>query len=109
MATVGLHCCVGAVGAPCYGGWVSHCSSFSCWGAQAQELWHTGLLVPQPVGSSRTRDQTRVSWISKGILYHWATRETQKFIILMKSNLLNFFGSLYFFLYFLNFFCIFLN
>ena len=48
---------------------------------------------------SRTRDRTRVSWIHKWILYHWAARETQKFIISMKSNLLDFFGSLYFFHY----------
>ena len=64
----------------------SHCSGFSCCGArslehtgfnvvayglsscnspgsreEAQYLWHTGLVAPQHVGSSQTRDRTRVS------------------------------------------------
>ena len=63
--------------------WTSHCSSFSCCGApalgcmgfnscgtwaqklripgsraQAQQLWHTGLVAPQHVGSSQIRDRT---------------------------------------------------
>ena len=42
--------------------------------AQAQQLWHTGLVAPQHVGSSRIRGQTRVSCNGRGILYHWATR-----------------------------------
>ena len=33
---------------------------------EAQYLWHTGLVVPQQVGSSQTRDQTRVSCIAGG-------------------------------------------
>ena len=44
-------------------------------GAQAQLLWHTGLVAPGPVGSSWTRNQTCVSCIGRQILYHWATRE----------------------------------
>ena len=43
--------------------------------AQAQKLQRTGLVVPQHVGSSQTRDQTHVSCIGRQILYHWATRE----------------------------------
>ena len=43
--------------------------------AQAQWLWHMGLIALQHVGSSRIRDQTHVSCIGRQILYHWATRE----------------------------------
>ena len=43
--------------------------------AQAQWLWHMGLVAPQHVGSSRTKDQTCVSYIGRQIPYHWATRE----------------------------------
>ena len=31
------------------------------WSAGAQELWSTGLVAPQHVGSSQTRDRTHVS------------------------------------------------
>ena len=43
--------------------------------AQAQQLWCTGLVAPQHVGSSRTRDRTRVPCIGRRILNHCATRE----------------------------------
>ena len=43
--------------------------------AQAQQLWHTGLVAPQHVGSSRTRAQTRVPCIGRQILSHCTTRE----------------------------------
>ena len=43
--------------------------------AQAQQLWHRGLAAPEPVGSSRIRDQTHVSCIGRWILYHQATKE----------------------------------
>ena len=39
-----------------------------------QEYW-SGLPFPFPGGSSRPRDQTRVSWLGRRILYYWATRE----------------------------------
>ena len=42
--------------------------------AQAQQLWHTGLVVPRHVGSSRTRARTRVPCIGRQILNHCATR-----------------------------------
>ena len=45
--------------------------------AQAQQLWHTGLVAPQHVGSSWTRNQTGVSCIGRWILYHWATKEAR--------------------------------
>ena len=43
--------------------------------AQAQHLWLTGLAAPQHVGSSRTRDRTRVPCIGRQILNHCVTRE----------------------------------
>ena len=43
--------------------------------AQATQLWRTGLVAPQHVGSSWTRDWTHVSCIGRWILYHWTTRE----------------------------------
>ena len=42
---------------------------------QAQQLWHMGLIAPRHVGSSWTRDQTRVPCIGRQILNHCATRE----------------------------------
>ena len=82
------------------GAWASHCGDLFCCGAgglgclgfsswamwvqylglpgsraQAQWLWHTGLVPPWPVGSSWTRDWTCVPCIGRWILYHWATRE----------------------------------
>ena len=43
--------------------------------AQAQQLWHTGLVAPWHVGSSRTRARTCVPCIGRWILNHCATRE----------------------------------
>ena len=43
--------------------------------AQAQYLWRTGLVAPQHVGSSQTRDRTHVPCIGRRILNHCATRE----------------------------------
>ena len=81
------------------GAWASHCSGFSLqstgsrhagfsgcgtWAqqlrptgsrAQAQQLWHTGLVVPWHVGSSQTRAQTCVPCIGRRILNHCAIRE----------------------------------
>ena len=39
-------------------------------GAQAQQLWFTGLVAPWHVGSSQIRDQTHVSCIDRWIIYH---------------------------------------
>ena len=41
---------------------------------QAQYLWLTGLVALQHVGSSWTRDRTRVPCIGRQILNHCATR-----------------------------------
>ena len=45
--------------------------------AQTQQL-RLGSVAPRHVGSSRTRDWTRVSCIGRQILYHWATTESLK-------------------------------
>ena len=55
--------------------------------AQAQQLWLTGLVAPQHVGSSQTRARTRVPCISRQTLNHCATRETP-FWLLTLVNLL---------------------
>ena len=67
----------------------SRCTAFSSCGtraqqlwlagyrAQAQQLWHVGLVALRHVGSSRTRAQTRVPCIGRQILIHCATREVQ--------------------------------
>ena len=41
--------------------------------ARAQQLWHMGSVAPWHVGSSRTKDRTRIPRIGRRILYHWAT------------------------------------
>ena len=43
--------------------------------AQAQSLWHTGLVAPRHVGSSWARARTHVPCIGRRILNHCATRE----------------------------------
>ena len=50
--------------------------------AQAQQLWHTGLVAPWHVGSSQTRARTRVPCIGRQILNHCATREVPLIVIL---------------------------
>ena len=71
----------------------SRCTGFSSCGtrgqqlwlvgsrAQAQQLWHTGLVAPQHVGSSRTRTRTRVPCIGRRILNHCAMREALSCLI----------------------------
>ena len=53
----------------------SRYAGISSCGMWAQELWHTGLVAPWHAGSSRTRARTRVPYIGRWILNHWATRE----------------------------------
>ena len=59
----------------------SHCSGFSCCGAQAlwypQYLWCPGLVSPMHVESSRPRDQTCVPCTGRQIL-HWTTLKQQQ-------------------------------
>ena len=57
-------------------------AAFSSCGRWAQQLWHTGLVPPRHVGSSRTRDQTRVPCIGRRILNHCTTREVSDLMIL---------------------------
>ena len=47
---------------------------------QAHYLWLMGLVVPRHVGSSRTRDRTRVPCIGRWILKHCATRKVPRSI-----------------------------
>ena len=77
--------------------WAFHCDGFSCceclsqaldvqisvaaareqlwrFRTQAQQLWHTSLVVPWHVGSSKIKDLTPDPCIGRRILYHWATR-----------------------------------
>ena len=83
----------------------SHCGGFSCCGARpldtqasvvvacglqqlwlsdsrarAQQLWRTGLVAPQHVGSSQTRARNCVLCIGRWILNHCTTREAQQFV-----------------------------
>ena len=52
--------------------------------AQAQQLWHTGLVALWHVGSSWTRAQTHVLCIGRRIPNHCATREAPPlFLVLM--------------------------
>ena len=48
---------------------------FSSCGVWAQQLWRTGLVAPWHMGSSQTRDRTRVPCVGRWILNHCATRE----------------------------------
>ena len=63
--------------------------------AQAQ-LWRTGLAAPGHVGSSWTRDQTRVPCVGRWVLIHRATREVPYWLILYdwKSFISNYYAFL---------------
>ena len=88
MAVLGLHFCVRAFSSCSKRGPLfiavrgPHYRGVSCCGAQApdaraQQLWLTGLVALQHVGSSQTRAQTRVPCIGRQILNHCATREAR--------------------------------
>ena len=70
-------------------------ADFSSCGAWAQWLWPTGLVAPQHVGSSWTRDRTHVPCIGRRILIHWATREAQSPWFYLQSHFLS--GFFFFF------------
>ena len=55
--------------------------------AQAQQLWHTGLVAPRHVGSSQTRNRTHVPCIDRWILNPWITREVQEMTLFICSVL----------------------
>ena len=68
----------------------SHCRGLSCCGAQApdvqaQQLWLTGPVAPQHVGSSQTRARTRVPCIGRQILNRCTTAEAPVWLIFIKS------------------------
>ena len=46
-----------------------------------QHLWYTGFVALRHVDSSQTRDRTRIPFIGRWILNHWATREVPTLII----------------------------
>ena len=54
--------------------------------AQAQQLWHVGLVALQQVGSSQIRDRTCVSCTGRQILYYRATGEVPKLGFLTELN-----------------------
>ena len=68
----------------------SHYHGLSCCGAQApdaqtQQLWLTGLVAPQHVGSSQTRARTRVPCIGRQIPNHCTTREAPNNLLKQKA------------------------
>ena len=71
IAGATLHC----------GAWVSHRSCFLWWSTGSRPPGFSSCSAQASlihVGSSWTRDQTRVSCIGRWILYQWATRGTSK-------------------------------
>ena len=60
--------------------------------AQAQQLWHTGLVAPRHVGSSQSRARTCVPYIGRQILNHCATREVPAFTFCLSKFELQFLG-----------------
>ena len=75
----GLLSCCGEQGLlPNYSAPASHCSAFSCCRAGTLGVGsrHMGLVAPQQVGSSWTRDQTRVP--CRRIFNHRTTRKSLK-------------------------------
>ena len=52
-----------------------------------QQLWHTGLDVPQHVESSQTSDRSCVPCIGRWILIHCATRELLPGLFLNEGSL----------------------
>ena len=56
----------------------SRYAGFSSCSMGTQQLWHTGLDVPQHVESSRTRDRTCVPCIGRWVLIHCTTRESSQ-------------------------------
>ena len=56
--------------------WASPCGGFSCCGAQALGAW-ASVVALWRVGSSWTRDQTRVLCMGRQILNQWTTRQVQ--------------------------------
>ena len=51
-----------------------------------QQLWCSGLAVPQHVGSSLARDRTHVPCVSRQIFNHWTTRETTASLVFWTSS-----------------------
>ena len=75
---MGFSCCgtqsLGHVGFSSCSSWAPKLQ-FLCSRAEAQQLWHTGLVTPQQVGASRMRNATCVSCTVSWSLYSWVIRE----------------------------------
>ena len=56
----------------------------------ARQLWHTGLVAPRHVRSSRTRDRTCVPCIARQILYHLSHRGSSQHVLYYKTTDVNF-------------------
>ena len=74
------------------GAQASPCGGFSCCGARVlavgpSVVYCMGLVALQPVGSSQTRDQTRVPHVGRQILNHWTTRESPDVLNLNQVHL----------------------
>ena len=76
--------------------WASHCSGFSCCGASdyrvpgLQELQHVGSVVVAlglscsvACGIFPDQRSTCLSYVDRGILYHWANRETPHYHLMV--------------------------
>ena len=102
LVVLGLHCWVGFSLVVVSGGYslVSVTSLVADHGLcmhGLQQLWCTGLVVSQHVGSSRIRDRNRVSFIGRWILYHWAPGEAPILVFFFFFNCCHLFPSLVFF------------
>ena len=53
----------------------SSCAAWGLLSSYGSVVWHTGLVAPRHVGSSRIRDWTCVSYTGRQILHHRATRK----------------------------------
>ena len=73
-----------ALGLPCCA-WASHYRGFSHCGAWA--LGCKGLVAPQHVEFSQTRDRTSVPCIGRQILDHWITKDVLLCVLLWASSL----------------------
>ena len=89
-----------STGSSCLG--FSRCSTQAQWlwlrgsRASAQQLWCTGLVAPQYVESSQTRDWTCIPCVGWWVFIHWATREVQSVLLqLFLFSLLTFRNSNY--------------
>ena len=113
LTVLDLHCCAGAfsscaeqgllsscrVQASCCSGLSCHRPHYCTWAGslwllgsrtQAQKLWHTGLVPPQRMESSWSKEQTSVPCIGRQTLHHWITREAPIFFNFLYWSIISF-------------------